>query len=224
MRTKNMSAVVILSGGMDSTTLLYDTLNRGYKVRALSFNYGQRHVRELEYAKATCTVLKIQHKVVDLTPINSLLQGSALTSPSIKVPRGHYTSPSMKATVVPNRNMILLSLAIGYAISIKANHVFYGAHAGDHSIYPDCRREFVTAMQRIARICDYRKIRLHAPYLRIDKGDIVIIGKKLKVDYSSTWTCYDPKEDKACGHCGACTERLEAFKKAGIKDPIKYVR
>ncbi len=127
----------------------------------------------------------------------------------------------MKITVVPNRNMILLSLAVGYAITIGAKKVFYGAHAGDHAIYPDCRREFVAAMKRAIPVADWAAVELEAPYLDLDKGDIAIRGKNLGVDYSLTWTCYKGG-DKACGKCGACRERLEAFWKAGMTDPVEY--
>ncbi len=213
-------AVVILSGGMDSTTLLYDAKEKFEKVYALSFNYGQRHSKELEMAKKTCEKLGIDHKIVDITSIQELLKGSSLTD-DIDVPEGHYEQPNMKLTVVPNRNMILLSLAIGYAISLNARNVCYGAHAGDHAIYPDCRKEFVEAMRSVASLCDYEKVKIHAPYLDMDKGDILKRGIELGVDYSLTWTCYKGKE-KACGKCGSCIERLEAFKKVGIKDPIEY--
>ena len=117
--------------------------------------------------------------------------------------------------------MVMLSLAISYAIGLGAEDLFYGAHAGDHAIYPDCRKKFVDAMKQVAMLCDYKQIRLHAPYLEIDKGDIINKGKKLGVDYSLTWTCYVGKHN-ACGKCGSCMERLEAFKKAGIKDPTVY--
>lgn len=213
--------VVILSGGMDSTTLLYDIINRGYIPHALSVNYAQRHVKEIECAKETCKALKVAHKVVDLWQVGTeLLQGSSLTS-DIAVPEGHYSEKTMKATVVPNRNMILLSLAIGYAISIKAKKVFYGAHAGDHIIYPDCRGTFVQAMKVAALLCDWNPVDVLALYQNIDKGDIVIKGLKLGVDFSKTWTCYKGG-DKACGKCGACVERILAFFKAKADDPVPY--
>jgi 7-cyano-7-deazaguanine synthase len=124
----------------------------------------------------------------------------------------------MKQTVVPNRNMVLLALATSYAIGIGAEKLFYGAHSGDHAIYPDCRPEFIKAMQDVIKICDWHKIELEAPFQDIDKGDIAILGKKLNVDYSLSWTCYKGG-DKPCGKCGACQERAEAFKKAGYPDP-----
>jgi 7-cyano-7-deazaguanine synthase len=213
-------AVIILSGGMDSTTLVYDIKSKGEQVYALSFDYNQKHRKELEVASKTCEKLNISHKVVDLSVLNRIAP-SALTREDWDVPEGHYEDVNMKQTVVPNRNMVLLSLAISYAIGIGASKVYYGAHGGDHAIYPDCRKEFVDAMSKVAKLCDWSKINLIAPYLDIDKGDIVIKGKDLGVNYSLTWTCYKGKE-KACGKCGSCQERLEAFEKAGIKDPIEY--
>lgn len=212
--------IVILSGGMDSTTLLYDVINQGYDVYALSFNYNQKHKKELIYAEGTCFKLKIPHKIVDLNVLNQLAP-SSLTRDNWDVPEGHYAGENMKQTVVPNRNMVLLSLATSYAISIDAKKIFYGAHAGDHDIYPDCRKEFVEKMRDVIKICDWKEVELEAPYLDMDKGDIAIKGKELNVDYSLTWTCYKGKE-KACGKCGSCTERLEAFQKAEMEDPIKY--
>jgi 7-cyano-7-deazaguanine synthase len=213
-------AVVILSGGMDSTTLLYDIIQQGYEANVLSFNYGQRHKKELEYARKTCDKLGLVQKVLNLSILNDVAP-SSLTRKDWEVPEGNYEDENMKQTVVPNRNMVMLSLAASYAISINAKHLFYGAHAGDHAIYPDCRPEFVEAMQKAIKICDWNDVELHAPYLNIDKGDIAIKGKELGVDYSLTWTCYKGLE-KACGKCGSCTERLEAFAKAGMKDPVEY--
>lgn len=215
---KKEKAVLILSGGMDSTTLLYDIV-RLYDVYAISFNYNQRHKRELEMAQKTCQKLNVNHKIVDISSINEILKGSSLTSDNIATPIGKYNEENMKATVVPNRNMILLSLAAGYAISIDIKKLFYGAHAGDHAIYPDCRHEFVIKLAEALKICDWNPIYLIAPYLHKDKGDIAIIGKKLNVDYSLTYSCYEGKEIP-CGKCGACNERAEAFAKAEMEDPL----
>lgn len=212
--------VVILSGGMDSTTLLYDMINEGYDVYALSFNYRQKHKKELIYARRTCKKLLISHKIVDLKVLNSIAP-SALTRNEWKVPEGHYTDENMKQTVVPNRNMVMLSLAVSYAIGIGAKYLAYGAHAGDHAIYPDCRSEFVDKISEAIKLCDWNKIELKVPYLQIDKGDIVAKGQELKVDYGLTWTCYRG-EHKACGKCGSCVERLEAFERNNTVDPLKY--
>ena len=146
--------VVIYSGGMDSFTVLNKAVNDGFDVYALSFDYGQRHVKELEYAANVCKLLNIHHKIVDISAINSIISGSSLTD-DIDVPEGHYESENMKQTVVPNRNMILLSLAVGYAVSLEANKVYYGAHSGDHAIYPDCRP---IRSKNAGRLC-YRQLR-----------------------------------------------------------------
>lgn len=216
-------ALVILSGGMDSTTLLHDVVDKKYDVEALSFNYGQNHSKELDMAAATCKKLNIPHKIIDVSFMGKELLKSSLTSGAAAIPEGHYAEENMKSTVVPNRNMILISLAAGYAISEKKEVLFYGAHAGDHTIYPDCRPEFVQAMRTALSLSDWHKLELEAPYLYKDKGDIAAIGKALGVDYSLTWTCYKGGEE-ACGVCGSCTERLEAFEHAGMQDPIAYER
>lgn len=213
-------AVVILSGGMDSTTLLYEVIENNFEVYALSFNYNQKHKKELIQAKKTCKKLNIPHKIMDLSVLNDLAP-SSLTRDDWEVPEGHYADENMKETVVPNRNMVMISLATSYAIGIDAEFLFYGAHSGDHDIYPDCRSEFVEKLKEAISVCDWSDIELQAPYLDFDKGDIAKIGKDLGVDYSLTWTCYKGKE-KACGKCGACVERLEAFKFADLPDPIPY--
>lgn len=215
-----MKIILILSGGMDSTTLLYDLISQKNQVECLSYNYGQRHKIELTLAESTCRKLDIPHKIINIQTINELIQGSSLTS-DIKVPEGHYADESMKATVVPNRNMIMIALAVGYAVSKNFNAVAIAVHGGDHAVYPDCREEFIKKMDEVCAIANYKPIKIIAPYLHIDKGDIVARGRKLKVDYSLTHTCY--KGDKlACGKCGACQERLEAFRENKVKDPIKY--
>jgi 7-cyano-7-deazaguanine synthase len=213
-------AVVVLSGGMDSTTLLYDVLKQGFEVSAVSFDYNQKHKKELQMAKETCNSLNVPHKIISLSILNDIAP-SALTRDDWDIPEGHYAGENMKETVVPNRNMVMLSLATSYAIGIKAKYLFYGVHSGDHAIYPDCRPDFYNYMQDAIMRADWNEVLLRAPYINIDKGDIVIKGKELNVDYSKTWTCYKGKE-KACGKCGSCVERLEAFEKANIKDPIKY--
>ena len=214
--------VIILSGGMDSTTLLYRILHEKKDIHALSFNYGQKHKKELDYAKRTCEHLKIPHKIIELNSLTTagLFGQSSLTSTEA-VPEGHYAADNMKSTVVPNRNMIMLSMAVAYAISLECDSVYYGAHAGDHAIYPDCRPVFVEQMQSVAAVCHYFPVKIEAPYLYQTKGDIVAEGTKLGVDYALTWTCYKGGE-KACGKCGSCTERLEAFAENGLIDPIQY--
>lgn len=215
--------VLVLSGGMDSTTLLYHLRANGYDVHCLSVHYGQRHKIELERAEQICKDLGVSHKIVDLGAVQTLLGGSALTD-GVDVPHGHYAEESMKQTVVPNRNMILLALAIGWAASMKAPYVAYGAHAGDHAIYPDCRPEFIDIMKEAALLCDWEKINLIAPFSNMTKGDIVAEGAKLGVPFELTWTCYEGNAETAehCGKCGSCTERKEAFQLAGVPDPTKY--
>lgn len=214
------TVVVIYSGGMDSYTLLHLARARGFKVHALSFNYGQRHVRELECAASVADSLGIPHKVIDIRAMNEVMSGSALTS-GIEVPEGHYEEDSMKSTVVPNRNMILLSLATGYAVTVGAGAVWYGAHGGDHAIYPDCRPEFVEKMDAVCRVANYEPVAIEAPFMALDKGEILAEGLKLGLDYRHTWTCYNGRA-RACGRCGSCVERLEAFAAQGVTDPLDY--
>lgn len=213
-------AVVIYSGGMDSFTILNRAIREGKEVYPLTFNYGQRHIREIDVAKQVCEELNLPHKIIDIHAINSILAGSALTD-DIDVPEGHYASENMKQTVVPNRNMILLSLAIGYAVSIGAPAVYYGAHSGDHAIYPDCRPEFVKRMNDVAAIANYEPVEVVTPYLQQSKGDILRDGLNMGLDYGKTWTCYKGGA-KACGKCGSCVERLEAFANNQATDPLPY--
>jgi 7-cyano-7-deazaguanine synthase len=212
--------VVIYSGGMDSFTVLNKALKAGKEVFALSFDYGQRHVKELECASNICKKLKVNHKVIDISAINQLLAGSSLTD-DIDIPEGHYEAQSMKSTIVPNRNMILLSLAVAYAVSVGAAQVYYGAHSGDHAIYPDCRPEFVQKMNDVCLIANYEAVEIFSPYLNVNKTAILTDGLAMGLDYSDTWTCYNGRE-KACGKCGACQERLEAFNDNNAVDPIEY--
>jgi 7-cyano-7-deazaguanine synthase len=215
-----MKGVVILSGGVDSTTLLYQSIKSFEKVYALTVDYGQRHSREVTYAGLTTKSLGVEHTILELPELKAIMQGSSLTS-DIDVPEGHYASETMKSTVVPNRNMLLISLATSYAISKGANTVLYGAHQGDHAIYPDCKPIFVQAMGHALQLCHFTPIYLSTPFLHLDKGAVVALGISLGVNYALTWTCYKGNA-KACGKCGACIERLEAFAKVGIKDPIDY--
>src|SRR5512136_471146 len=211
-----MRSLLILSGGVDSTTLLYDLINQGYEVEAVTFDYNQRHKKEIECARKTCIKLGIKHTILDLKILNEIAP-SSLTRKDWIVPEGRYDEESMKSTVVPNRNMIMLSIAAAKAIGENIQHLFYAAHSGDHAIYPDCRPVFVSAMETALHLCDWHDLTLHAPYLHLSKADIVKIGKNLGVDYSLTWTCYR-EEDLAWGKWGACVERIEAFGKAGIED------
>lgn len=212
--------VVIYSGGMDSFTLLHEALQTGRPVHALSFHYGQRHARELDCAQAVCRSLAVAHQLADIRAITPLLQGSALTG-DLAVPEGGYQEATMQDTVVPNRNMILLSLAIGHAVSLGADAVWYGAHGGDHAIYPDCRPAFVTAMDAVSRVANYAPVAVEAPYLHLGKQAILARGIAMGLDYAQTWTCYNGRE-QACGRCSACMERLQAFAGEGLTDPLPY--
>ncbi|MBA6327506.1 7-cyano-7-deazaguanine synthase QueC [Colwellia sp. MB02u-6] len=212
--------VVIFSGGMDSFTVLHRALKDGKEVYALTFDYGQKHVKEIACASKVCQQLGVAHKVIDISSINQLLAGSSLTD-DIDIPEGHYEAESMKSTVVPNRNMILLSLAVGYAVSVEAAQVYYGAHSGDHAIYPDCRPEFVMKMNEVCQIANYQAVEIFSPYLTNSKSDILTDGLKMGLRYDDTWTCYNGRE-QACGKCGACQERLEAFADNNVTDPLTY--
>lgn len=212
--------IVVYSGGLDSFTLLNEAIRSGKDISALSFDYGQKHSKELHFVEKFCTQESIDSKIVDISSIKELFQGSSLTD-DIDIPKGHYEDDSMKSTVVPNRNMILISLALGYAVTKGAEEVWFGAHAGDHAIYPDCRPEFVEKMDSVARIANYSPIAIKAPYITMSKTEILAIGLNMQLDYGLTWTCYEGK-DLACGSCGACHERLESFAANNVIDPIKY--
>ena len=212
--------IVVYSGGLDSFTLLNEAIRSGKDVSALSFDYGQKHNKELHFVENFCSQESIDSKIVDVSSIKELFQGSSLTD-EIDIPKGHYEDDSMKSTVVPNRNMILISLALGYAVTKEAEEVWFGAHAGDHAIYPDCRPEFVEKMDAVARIANYSPIAVKAPYIAMSKTEILAIGLNMQLDYGLTWTCYEGKE-LACGICGACHERLESFAANNVIDPIKY--
>lgn len=214
-------AVIIFSGGLDSYTLLKNLQTKpDLEIHALSVNYGQRHAKELEYAKKVCEEEGLPHKVINLEGLKSALFASSLTS-NEKIPHGHYEDETMKQTVVPNRNAILLMIAAGYAISIGASQIYVGVHTGDHAIYPDCRPEFIEAINKVLAIANYVPIKVIAPYIYHSKIEIAEIGLALNLDYGKAWTCYEGNE-KACGKCGACQERLEAIKLSGATDTMEY--
>jgi 7-cyano-7-deazaguanine synthase len=216
-----MKVVAIYSGGLDSTILLYSLISESVELKALSFNYGQRHVRELESARQISELLKIEHRIADIRSLQPLLAGSSLTSSEVAVPIGHYAEESMKATVVPNRNMIMLSIAAGWAISMKADAVVYAAHSGDHTVYPDCRPEFADAIDAAIQLADWHKVRLLRPFVSLTKAQLVERGAKLKVPFEKTWSCY-AGGSVHCGICGTCVERREAFHLSGVPDPTPY--
>lgn len=216
-----MKTVLILSGGMDSTTLLHALLAEGDQVLAVGVDYGQRHRKELQAAQAICAELGVEFRIADLAGVRQFLGGSSQTDDSVQVPEGHYAEEAMKLTVVPNRNMLMLALAAAWAISLKADRVAYAAHGGDHTIYPDCRPEFVQAMGVALGLADWHEVELFAPFLSMSKADIASLGSHLAVPFERTWSCYKGG-DKHCGKCGTCVERREAFSVAGLVDPTEY--
>lgn len=213
--------LLILSGGMDSTVLLHHLLALGHDVRALGINYGQRHAKELSTAYVQCRKANVPFDVAPFGGLGKLLPGSSLTDDRVDVPEGHYEQESMKATVVPNRNMIMLSIAIGVAVAHKYESVAYAAHAGDHAIYPDCREEFASIMAGAARIANWHSVELIRPFISYTKAHIVKRGAELGVDFTETWSCYKGAS-LHCGRCGTCIERREAFYLAGVPDPTRY--
>jgi len=222
-RSVKMKILPVVSGGMDSITMLHALNETDEIVEVISFNYGQRHKVELAYAARNCEKLGLTHKIIDISFLAQLLDKSALTG-DIDVPEGHYEQENMIQTVVPNRNMILASIAIGRAVNIGAEAIALGVHSGDHAIYPDCRPEFIVALGQVSEIANYDPIYVLAPFLYDDKTKIIRKGLDLNspVDYAQTWTCYKGNGGSACGKCGSCQERLEAFKNNDIEDPLPY--
>lgn len=217
-------AIAIVSGGLDSVTLVYELLARGYTPHMVSFDYGQRHLHELIFARQLADRLGVPHDIVDLTSVGAHLTGSALTD-NIPVPDGHYADANMRITVVPNRNAIMLAIAYGIAVARGASAVATGIHAGDHAIYPDCRPEFAGMFHMMQRVATqgFARADLHllTPFVHIGKHDIVARGAALGVPFAETWSCYKGGEYH-CGTCGTCVERREAFALAGVADPTVY--
>ena len=216
------SYIVSLSGGMDSSVLAFYLANAGIKIKALSIDYGQRHAKELESAAKIAKHLGIEHKIISLTALAPLLVGSSsLLAGGEAIPEGHYADESMKSTVVPNRNMLLLSIATAWSVASKFDGVAYAAHAGDHAIYPDCRPEFADAMNKAVGLCDFTPQEIVRPFIEHSKADIAALGTALGVPFADTWSCYNGRE-LHCRKCGTCTERVEAFELAGVADPTQY--
>jgi len=214
-----MDSVIIVSGGMDSVTLLYDKQNE--IALAVTFDYGSNHnKREIEFAKLHCKKLGIEHIIIPLHFIKDYFKSSLLNGADA-IPNGHYADNNMKSTVVPFRNGIMLSIACGLAESRGLKKVLIANHFGDHSIYPDCRATFIESMNEAMAYGTYNNVNIYAPYTNISKSDIARIGKKLKIDYSLTYSCYKGGE-KHCGVCGTCVERKQALFEAGIKDTTQY--
>jgi 7-cyano-7-deazaguanine synthase len=221
-----MKAVAIVSGGLDSVTLAHVLASRGYELHLVSFDYGQRHRKELEFAQRAAARLAAPWTLIDLhaAGLQALLGGSALTDSSIEVPEGHYAADSMKVTIVPNRNAIMLAIGYAAAGAEAAQIVATAVHAGDHFIYPDCRPEFVRAFEHMEQLAmDRPDLRIEAPFLNSTKADIVRIGAGVGVPFAETWSCYNG-EEVHCGACGTCVERREAFQLAGVVDPTNYLR
>lgn len=222
-----MKVVVIASGGVDSSTLLYKTVKEDYETYVLTFIYGQKHKREIESAKKICEGLNVHHKVIDLSVLKDLLFRSALTDSSVEIPEVPETAEyfeTLKTTIVPNRNSIFLSIAIGYAVSIGANHVFFGAHHSDRGVYPDCRREFVETFEHAERLAnDSSLLVVAAPFVNMTKSEIVKLGVEMGVPYKETWSCYKGGRIH-CGVCSSCRERKRAFQEAAVLDPTEYER
>ena len=212
-------SVIIYSGGLDSTTLLYEERER--VALAVTFDYGSNHAaREIACAKHHCALLGIEHLVIELGFMSRYFQ-SSLLSGAADIPDGNYDEANMKSTVVPFRNGIMLSIACGLAESRGLKRVLIANHGGDHAIYPDCRPTFVDAMNAAMQAGTYEGVQLAAPYTNISKADIIRRGARLGIDYGATYSCYRGGEHH-CGTCGTCTERREAFLEAGIPDPTKY--
>ncbi len=222
MKPLSVHTVIVYSGGMDSTVLLYDILDRGIRAEALSFDYGSRHNhRELSMAKNICENLKVPHHIVPLDFFKGFFK-SALLSSGDPIPEGPYNESTMKQTVVPFRNGILMSIAAGYAESVGASEIVLASHGGDHAIYPDCRPDFNRAFSQAVYFGTDGKVSVRFPYEGLDKRNIGDIGRKLGVDYAKTWTCYKGGLHH-CGVCSACNERRYALRFEEKMDPTTYL-
>ena len=211
--------VIILSGGMDSVTMLYDY--REQIALAITFDYGSNHAKkEIHFAKYHCKKLGIEHIIISLSFIKRYFVSSLLSGAN-DIPDGHYADENMKSTVVPFRNGIMLSVACGIAESRGLKYVMIANHGGDHAIYPDCREIFIEAMTKAMEAGTYEGVKIYAPYTNITKGEVAVRGKELGIDYSKTWSCYKGGNIH-CGTCGTCVERKEAMQYAGINDKTKY--
>jgi len=214
-----MSVVVVYSGGLDSTVLLHHALQMYGVVEAVTFDYGSKHnAKEIECAIWQCKKLQIPHKLFHLQDIGKHFKSDLLKGQG-KIPYGHYAAENMKKTVVPLRNGIMLMIAGGYAESIGADKILIASHAGDHFIYPDCRPEFNRALNLAIQFGTDNKVSMSAPFNKMRKEDIVKRGVTLGVDFSKTWSCYEGG-NAHCWKCGTCVERIEAFERAGVEDPL----
>jgi 7-cyano-7-deazaguanine synthase len=217
-----MKTIVICSGGLDSVSLAYKVAAEHALHSLVSYDYGQRHKKELDYAAKCAAALGVPHQIIDISTIGASLSGSALTD-DIDVPDGHYAEDSMKVTVVPNRNAIMLAIAFGVAAAQDVDAVATAVHGGDHFIYPDCRPGFINAFQTMQdhALDGYADVKLYTPFVNGTKGDIVKAGTKANTPFVETWSCYKGGANH-CGRCGTCVERREAFDEAGVADPTQY--
>ncbi|WP_416408976.1 7-cyano-7-deazaguanine synthase QueC [Agrobacterium rosae] len=217
-----MKTIVICSGGLDSVSLAHKIAAENELIALVSFDYGQRHKKELDFAALCASRLGVPHHIIDIRTIGAHLTGSALTD-DVEVPDGHYAEETMRSTVVPNRNAIMLTIAFGLAAAQQADAVAIAVHGGDHFIYPDCRPGFIDSfndMQRHA-LEGYASVKLYAPYVTGSKADIVTDGARHDAPFAETWSCYKGGM-RHCGRCGTCVERREAFHLAGVDDPTDY--
>lgn len=226
-------AVVVCSGGLDSTVLLYYMIDGGYEPIVVTFLYGQKHSIENEYIRRTCAKLDVELHSLNIPT----LPGSSLTDIDKEIPKDDYSVETQKSTVVPNRNMVFLSIAASYAIAYGAETIWYAAHHNDQAVYPDCRQDFVSMLNVALAYGNYKKIRVEAPFIMLDKSKIVCLGKQLGMPFEDTWSCYDPVSEIVttdiplnqlrflhCGVCGTCRERKLAFIEAGVEDPTRYAK
>lgn len=217
-----METIVICSGGLDSVSLAHRVAAEGRLRGLLSFDYGQRHAKEVAFAARCAARLKVPHRAIDIRGVGAALTGSALTD-AVEVPDGHYAEETMKLTIVPNRNAIMLAIAFGLAAAERAGAVAAAVHGGDHFIYPDCRPGFIDAFQAMQdrALEGVAEIALETPYLNLTKADIVADGARHGTPFAETWSCYKGGA-RHCGRCGTCVERREAFHLAGVSDPTEY--
>ena len=216
-----MKAIIVASGGMDSATAAYLYAHRGWALHLVGFDYGQRHAKELSALMQLGERLNAPVSIIDLKAIGEFLGRNSLTSDSV-VPDGHYREETMRQTVVPNRNAIMINIAAGIAQAEGAEFVVTGVHSGDHYIYPDCRPQFINAMREAISFATEGAVALEAPFINGDKSEIVKEGTRLNVPYELTWSCYKGGAQH-CGTCGTCYERKEAFALAGANDPTSYI-
>lgn len=215
-------AVVVLSGGLDSSTLLGKLIDDAWQIElALTFDYGQRHAREIRSAKDVAAHYGVSHRIIGLSDVAEILKGSSTLTAGGAVPEGHYAEETMRATVVPNRNAMFINIAASVAVAREAHVVAIAVHAGDHYIYPDCRPAFVKAQDSALREATENALGLYAPFVHKSKADLVKLGISLDVPFHLTWSCYQGAVAH-CGRCGTCVERLEAFEASKWRDPVEY--